>query len=721
MLKSFTAISLLCLIILVSTAGMLPAASGAGESQVKIGVLAMRGAEHCLKQWTPTVSYLSAKIPGKTFILTPLAFDEISGAVESGAVDFILANSSIYVELESVYGANRIATMKNWSHGMASGQFGGVIFCRADRQDIRRLLDLKGKIFMAVDETSLGGWRMAWRELNDKGIDPYRDFKELSFGGTHDTVVYAVRDRVADAGTVRTDTLEDMAAEGKIKLDDFFIIHDHLVIGDELPFAHSTRAYPEWPMAKVRHTSDELAEAVALALLSMPSDSPAAKAANIAGWTIPLNYQQVNDCLKELKLGPYQDYGKITPLAVLKKYWAIILLLTVTLVGMMISSLVILRLHRRIKQSHNELDQIFNTAAGGMRVVDKEFNMVRINETFMALCGFSEAEIKDKKCYDIFPGEFCHTPDCPLLRILNGGEQRLENEAEKVCKDDHKIPCNVVVTPFKGPDGEILGIIEDFRDISERKRLEQQVLQQKQREAQQAAMAHSGRMAALGQMATAMAHEINQPLSVISIKLQGWELLQKRGRFQPEKVPEDLAVIRTNLQRITRLIEHVRNFGRTDHELVPTDLVKVVEDALSLCRHQFKVHGIELQEEYGENLDSIMAAPLELEQVVLNLLVNARQATKARKESEDVSPWIKIRVQQSGERLSILVEDNGGGVPAEKVPFIFDPFFTTKPASKGTGLGLHISQQIMEKFNGGLTLHNRPGEGATFEAWFERG
>ncbi len=186
---------------------------------VKIGVLAYRGADHALSMWTPTANYLSAQLPSYCFIIVPLKFEEINPAVQKGEVDFILANSSIYVELENYYGVTRIATMKNLSSaGGYTTLFGGVIFTRADRNDINSLEDLKGKSFMGVDETSLGGWRVAWREFKERGVDPYHDFAVLKFGNTHDDVVYAVRDGVVDAGTVRTDILERMTQDGKIEM-----------------------------------------------------------------------------------------------------------------------------------------------------------------------------------------------------------------------------------------------------------------------------------------------------------------------------------------------------------------------------------------------------------------------------------------------------------------------------------------------------------------------
>lgn len=328
----------------------------ADNDVVKIGVLAKRGTEICLKKWGPTAAYLSGKIPDRQFIIVPIDFEEIYSVVEQGKVDFILTNSSFYVELEHWYGANRIATLKNKSIEGVYTEFAGVIFWRADRDDLQQLTDLKDKRFMAVKETSFGGWRMAWREMKELGIDPYRDLKALSFGGTHDAVIYAVKEGEADAGTVRSDTLERMQTEGKIDLNDFYVVPYQGKERVGLPFLHSTRAYPEWPMAKVRHTPDSLAEAVAVALLEMEPDSPAARAGKNAGWTIPLNYQPVHDCLRELKIGPYKDLGKITLSDVITIYWRLILAFFALFLGTVGFTLLIARLNRKLTISRRHLE-----------------------------------------------------------------------------------------------------------------------------------------------------------------------------------------------------------------------------------------------------------------------------------------------------------------------------------------------------------------------------
>ena len=322
---------------------------------LKIGVLAKRGAEQCYEQWNPTAEYLSSKIEGVSFEIVPLGYDAIEPAVEKGEVDFVLANPALYVTMERWYGAIRIATLKNRCVDAGCIKYGGTIFRLKNRDDIRAIEDLKGKSFMAADENSFGGWISVWRELEEQGINPYRDFSGLRFGRSHDSVVYAVRDGLVDAGCVRTDILEKMTSEGKIKLADFVVIKwtgdDH----PDFPFLRSTRLYPEWPMARLSGGSDKLAELVTVALLQMPSDSYAAQAGNCLGWTIPQNYQPVHECLRYLKLGPYKDLGKITLKDIIEQYGSLLVLATMAFIGTLVFTGAVLRLNERVVESKKKL------------------------------------------------------------------------------------------------------------------------------------------------------------------------------------------------------------------------------------------------------------------------------------------------------------------------------------------------------------------------------
>ena len=351
-IKSLAAV-LFCLVVLLQLTSS--GAKSTEEGQIKIGVLAIRGVEQCLKTWVATADHLTEHIPGKTFVIVPLAHDQIAPSVRKGEIDFLLTNSSFYVELEQQYGINRIATLKEMRLGRAYSKYGSVIFARKERSDIRTMNDLKGRSFMAVSEDSLGGWRMTWRELKEIGIDPYRDFTSLFFGETHDTVVYAVRDGVVDAGTVRTNTLEELSAEGKINLSDFYAFPRLHGQDEPTPYLCTTREYPDWPMAKMKNTPDELAEKVAVALLQMRTDSPAALAAGCAGWTIPLNYQPVTELMMALRLGIYKDLGKVTITDILLNYGPWLIVAFIFFCSHLAFTALVVKLNRRIKASHLSL------------------------------------------------------------------------------------------------------------------------------------------------------------------------------------------------------------------------------------------------------------------------------------------------------------------------------------------------------------------------------
>ena len=188
--------SIIKIIIILTAVLIIPEFVKCQDDLVKIGVLAKRGKDRCLEKWSPTAEYLTNQIPEYTFIIVPLDFDEMHPAVKHREVDFVIVNPYYYVELEVMYGVNRIVTLKNLCFGKVLTVYGGVIFCRDDRQDIKELDDLVGKSFMAPYERAFGGWVSVLRVFHEYGINPYRDFTDVWFGGTQDAVVYAVRDGV---------------------------------------------------------------------------------------------------------------------------------------------------------------------------------------------------------------------------------------------------------------------------------------------------------------------------------------------------------------------------------------------------------------------------------------------------------------------------------------------------------------------------------------------
>jgi signal transduction histidine kinase/CheY-like chemotaxis protein/HPt (histidine-containing phosphotransfer) domain-containing protein len=293
------------------------------DDKIVIGVLANNGSERCLAQWSSTADYLDLNIPGYNFTIIPLSFEAFSENVEKEMLDFTLTNPSMYIDLKVRYGVSRLVTMENTIFYRDYLKYGAVIFTRAENTEITSLNDIEGQSFAAVDAHSLGGWQIARKAFRDMEIDPFKDFERIHFSGTHEDVVYDVIAGRYDAGTVRTDTLENMEKEGKINLSDIKILNGKE--DPKFPFLHSTQLYPEWVIAKAAHVSDDMAHDVALTLMAMSEFNLAALNAGIGGWTVPQDYTIVEDLLKELRISPYEDFGMITIPAIITQYrWFLI-------------------------------------------------------------------------------------------------------------------------------------------------------------------------------------------------------------------------------------------------------------------------------------------------------------------------------------------------------------------------------------------------------------
>lgn len=429
------------------------------EESVRIGVLAKRGDQRTINRWQPTADYLGEQIPGYRFTIVPLDFEEIGEAVAANRIDFVLANSAIYVEFETLYGAGRIATMRNLNGDRGYTLFGGVIFTRADRNDINTLQDIEGKRFAAVKSNSLGGYLMGRREMEAVGIVPSED-TELTFPGTHDAVVYNVLRGLADAGTVRTDTLERMSSEGKIDLTAIKVLNPQNHVG--FTYLSSTRLYPEWPFAKLKQTPDALSHAVATALLRMQPESRAARAGLVAGWTVPRNYQPVHELMRELHVGPYRDLGKITLQNLIQHYWHWLLLTLLALLGLSGATVYVTRLNLRLREteselldardnlaqkvqertgeleeSHRRLERIsrdwndaFDAISDPIFIHDKDMRIVQANPAYCDRAGKTLKEMLGKPYYHFFPRLSEPLPACsafPEQFHSEGDELELES------------------------------------------------------------------------------------------------------------------------------------------------------------------------------------------------------------------------------------------------------------------------------------------------------
>ncbi|MFS2159806.1 ATP-binding protein [Pseudomonas sp. Pseusp122] len=226
----------------------------------------------------------------------------------------------------------------------------------------------------------------------------------------------------------------------------------------------------------------------------------------------------------------------------------------------------------------------------------------------------------------------------------------------------------------------------------------------------------SAKMATLGEMATGLAHEINQPLNVMRMAVVNVLKRLNSGNVDPEYLIEKLNRIDAQVQRAGKVVDHMRVFGRRsevqEQLFNPNDSV---EGTLGMLAEGMKGKGVELRVgELGEPVQ-VRGHGDQLEQVIINLMVNARDALLSRKESiPELQPWISLYTGRDTQNFFIYVEDNGGGIDPRLLEKIFEPFFTTKPSGVGTGLGLSVSYGIVQQMGGLLSVSNA-GEGARFQ------
>ena len=675
--------------------------------QVKVGVLSHRGDEFTLESWAPTVNYLTNAIDGYLFTITPLGFDEVEPAVEQGQVDFILVNSGIYVNLEVWHRVSRIATLNNLVGDAANNLFGGVIFTRSERDDINSLSELKGKSFISVDEASLGGFHMALRELLAIKINPYSDFKSLQFGNTHDKVVMAVHSGQIDAGTVRSGILESMALNQQIDLFDFKIIAAEET--PVFPLLNSTRLYPEWPFSKVRHTSTELAQQVAVALLNMPHTHQAAQAGNYYGWTVPLEYQPVHDLFRELNLPPYSEFKDFTVFDVINKYWHWILLAVITIFTMILISMWAWKLNRELQKTKSCLEYqhelILGSIADGVCGVDLDGNTTFMNRAMEQITGWSSEDLIGKPQHDLIhhtkaDGSVHSSSECPIYTTFCDGSPRFVANDLFWKKDGKPISVEYTSNPLHDDKGELGGAVVVFRDITERKELEEQLYSYKNN------LAHMARLSTMGEMASGIAHELNQPLTAIITTADASLRMLESNSMSNEKTTETIEKIGNQAHRAAEVIKHIRKFVRREKpELSLVDINSRIKGAMDLLERDIKQQDVKLQLNLSDKIGFeqgklVKVQPIQIDQVIVNLVQNAIDAMQSLPINERI---LTITTALGGDNAIITsIADTGTGVAEELQETLFDQFITTKKS--GMGMGLSISKSIIELHNGTLYL-----------------
>jgi histidine kinase len=356
-------------------------------------------------------------------------------------------------------------------------------------------------------------------------------------------------------------------------------------------------------------------------------------------------------------------------------------------------------LEEELKKSEQKYHAIFDNIPNPVFVLDTEsLEILDCNTSVEVVYGYKKDEIIRKSFLELFGRDEKYHYE-KLLK-----QSSVINQARQFNKSGGTLFVNIMISPSDYPGRKVLLLTTS--DITQRLETEQQLIQ-------------ASKMATLGEMATGVAHELNQPLSVIKTASR---FFMKKIR-KKEKIENDILFtmseeIDSYVDRATKIIDHMREFGRkSETDLEKVDINEVLKSAFEILGQQLKVRGIEVVWDLEEDLPPVMADSNRLEQVFINLLINARDAIEEKWQTQphqQSDKRIKLKTRSGKHNIVVEIHDTGLGIPDELLDRIFEPFFTTKKVGQGTGLGLSISYGIIRECKGKIQAVSSEGQGAGF-------
>jgi len=356
------------------------------------------------------------------------------------------------------------------------------------------------------------------------------------------------------------------------------------------------------------------------------------------------------------------------------------------------------RLYRQLRTKADELDgmrqfseNILESLNDGLVVLDRNGRVVRWNRQLEELYGIRHEQAVGRPLDQLF--------DARMVEMIRGTPA--EGAAEGAAyyrvpmatrhEPSRRLLVNVGATPLRDSHAQVAGTIVIVEDISTRVQLEEQ-------------LQISEKMASIGLLAAGVAHEVNTPLTGISSFTQ--MLLENANADDPKT--QVLEKIERQTFRAAKIVNGLLNLARPAQiDAGPCDIHAVINDVLSLLEHQFRTGSIQVRKELAGNAPIVQGIEHKLQQVFLNLFLNARDAMPS-------GGWLTIVTRDDRTGAVIEIGDTGSGIPAEQLSRIYDPFFTTKEIGKGTGLGLSITYGIVQEHGGTITCDSQVGQGTRF-------
>jgi PAS domain S-box-containing protein len=351
-----------------------------------------------------------------------------------------------------------------------------------------------------------------------------------------------------------------------------------------------------------------------------------------------------------------------------------------------------------------ELTQFIDTANAPIFGIDAQGNVNEWNQQAEKITGFTKEEVMGRDLVANFITDDYKLSVGEVLAKALQGDETANYEFPLYGKCGQRFDILLNSTTRRDVSGEIVGAVGVGKDITELNRIQDE--REIERKLSAAKLIQSSKLATLGEMATSVAHELNQPLNVIRMAAGNSRRKLSDGIADPEYLSDKLLRIEDQTERASAIVDHMRMFGREAKgrpELI--DPRNMVMNVLDLVGEQFRLAGIEVVTEFPENCARVSGHPIQVEQVILNLLTNALDAIYSVDESEGGAK-ITLRVFEGDKVVHITTQDTGGGIPADVLQRIFEPFYTTKEMGKGTGLGLSVSYGIVRDMNGTIAAEN---------------